>query len=284
MEDDENYVPFSDDIDQYMTENYFKESYKASSESAMRLAIHETKAQRRKKRKIRIVSRRGAFRWLPVHFSNDLVHGSWWFVLGSLIATIIPVIPLIDLFHPFWPTPESSLPLFQDAGTFILLIISGLFYTLGSWAFVRATEEPALRPLFENWDHFCTDELLAAWLFLFGTLPFPAFIGIYVYYNADMLVYWGCFLGSLLFVIATYFFVLACYPSDEPREQITPYITQFICSKDCWMQRHLSNDWLAATWIFFYATLLLFFGSLFMLYESVISGENALEIFDWASS
>jgi hypothetical protein len=29
-------------------------------------------------REQRIVSRRGAFKWLPVFFCNDVVHGSWY--------------------------------------------------------------------------------------------------------------------------------------------------------------------------------------------------------------
>lgn len=35
-------------------------------------------------RKTNVVNKRGAFKYLPVLFSNDLVHGSWWFFLGSI--------------------------------------------------------------------------------------------------------------------------------------------------------------------------------------------------------
>jgi hypothetical protein len=31
-----------------------------------------------------IKMKRGAMKWLPVYFQNDLVHGSWWFVVGSI--------------------------------------------------------------------------------------------------------------------------------------------------------------------------------------------------------
>lgn len=264
----------------------FKDSREGSQdfthESSMRLAIEESYAMRKKSRRERTLARRGAFQWLPVYFSNDLVHGSWWFVVGSILATIIPIVPLADLFFPFWTKNDSSLPLLEDVETFCLLIASGFFFTLGSLAFVRATEEPPLKPLFTNY-HLATDELLAAWLFLFATIPFVPFMAVYVYYNADMLVYWGCLAASVIFVVATYFFVLACYPTDEVRDQIIPYVAKVICGEKCWMMKHISNDWLAAMWIFFYGTLLMCIGSLAMLIMT-IPDNNHLEIFDWASS
>jgi len=165
----------------------------------------------------------------------------------------------------------------------MLLIISGVFFTLGSLAFVRATEEPPLKPLLSDWTHFETDELLAAWLFLFGTVPYPAFMGLYVYVYRGVLVYWGCLAASLIFVAATYMFVLSCYPCDEPRDQIIPYLIQFFCTEECWLHKHLSNDWLAGTWIFFYGTLFMCFGSFSMLVNAVID-QNNLDIFDWGSS
>jgi hypothetical protein len=256
-------------------------------ESSMRLATDQIPALNQQEftrnRRKRIFMRRGAFEWLPIYCSNDLVFGSWCFVVGSVIATLIPIVPLLDLFYGFW-TQTGTLPILDDAATFVLLIISGVFFTLGSLAFVRATEEPPLKPLLHDWEHFETDELLAAWLFLLGTVPFPAFMGLYVYYYSDVLVYWGALIGSLVFVVATYVFVLACYPTDEPRNQIVPYITRLFCrEKDCWIHRHLSNDWLAGTWIFFYGTLIMCLGSFSMLVNAILD-ENNLEIFDWSSS
>ena len=215
-------------------------------------------------------------------FSNDLVHGSWWFVGGSVVATFIPAVPLIDLFYPFWPQETSTLPLLQDVATFGLLIFSGVFFTLGSLVFVRAFEEPPLKPLFKS-EHLATDELLASWLFLVATIPFVPFMAVYVYYNSDVLVYWGCLVGSIIFVLATYFFVLSCYPIEEIREQVIPQVAAVLCGKRSWIQKHLSNDWLAAMWIFFYGTVVMCLGSAFMLYLALQDG-NQLEVFDWATS
>ena len=105
-------------------------------ESSMRLATDisvEDQKSRRRNRKMKITARRGAFKFLPVYCSNDLVHGSWWFVVGSVLATVIPIVPLVDLFYPFWAS-KAQLPLLSDATTFGLLIVSGAFFTFGSLA------------------------------------------------------------------------------------------------------------------------------------------------------
>jgi hypothetical protein len=257
--------------------------------SAMRMATDmsaEDRRNRRRTRRRKIRARRGAFKSLPVYFSNDLVHGSWWFVLGSVLATIIPIVPLVDLFYPFWKSNPPKLPLLSDAATFGLLIASGFFFTVGSLAFVRATEEPPLKPLFANVSvHLETDELLAAWLFLIATLPYPIFIAVYLHFNWDVLIYWGCLFASILFVFATYFFVLTCYPSSEHRDyQIAPQLSRYLFRENCWIHKHLSNDWLASTWIFFYATLLMALGSLWMAVTEILDGRSQLEIFDWSAS
>jgi hypothetical protein len=251
-------------------------------ESPLRAATDDNPSMRRRSRRARILARRGAFQWLPVACSNDLVHGSWWFVVGSIVATLIPIVPVVELFYPFWPGKESTLPILQDAATFGLLIFSGVFFTLGSLVFVRAFEDPPLKPLFSN-EHFATDELLAAWLFLTATIPFVPFMGVYVYYNVDVLVYWGCLVASIVFVIATYFFVLSCYPMESDREQSIPQIAALLFGPKCWIQKHVCNDWLASLWLFYYGTVILCLGSGAMLYFAVQEG-NQMEIFDWATS
>ena len=60
-----------------------------------------------KSAKIRQIKQsRGAFKYLPVYFTNDLVHGSWWMVVGSLLGTIIPIVPLFDIYLHFFSIPE----------------------------------------------------------------------------------------------------------------------------------------------------------------------------------
>ena len=56
-------------------------------------------------RKRRIIERRGVFKWMPALFSNDLVHGAWYYVAGCFLGALIPLFPFINLFQheAFWP-------------------------------------------------------------------------------------------------------------------------------------------------------------------------------------
>lgn len=109
-----------------------------------------------------IVQRRGALKWLPVMFSNDLVHGSWWFALGSLITMLFSIYPLVQKYTYAYSQHDDSMPATDFDITWAMLIICGFFFTLGSVAFVRAFEEPPKEPLFKNFKHFQTDELLVS--------------------------------------------------------------------------------------------------------------------------
>ena len=46
-----------------------------------------------------ILAKRGALKTLPVLFDNDMVHGSWWFVMGSIGFLATSVITLINSYE-----------------------------------------------------------------------------------------------------------------------------------------------------------------------------------------
>lgn len=187
-------------------------------QSVMRRAI--TKAMDRYDRDARIsqtIARRGAFRWLPVAFTNDLVHGSWWFVFGALLTTVISVIILLNSYYPhqlLGVDRDMGLPLHLYRVTWIMLSLSGALYFIGSLAFVRAVNEPPMRPLFPNWSHAATDELLGSWLFFYGTVPSIPYSILYLYWFGN---YWylGMLIVAVISTMACYLFVLSCYPSDK---------------------------------------------------------------------
>jgi hypothetical protein len=87
-------------------------------------------------------------------------------------------------------------------------------FTIGSLLFVRAFEEPAIRPLLYWYKHFQTDELLAAWFFLAGTVPSIPYFLVYFIVNpsASILGAMGC---SGIMIVGTLLFVFACYPSEK---------------------------------------------------------------------
>ena len=166
-------------------------------------------------RRKKVVESRGAFKWLPVYCSNDLVHASWWFVWGSLFGTFLAVVPLCHEYLPFIDETGTTLPMLEFPSTWGLLIMSGIFFTLGSLAFVRAFEYPPLDPVFKGTKHLATDELLGAWLYLLGTIPAVPYSVVFIAHDPKQAIYWSALFASIGFVICTSFFVVVCYPAAK---------------------------------------------------------------------
>ena len=161
-----------------------------------------------------LVRRRGAFKWLPVYFSNDLVHGSWWFVFGSAAMTLFSIVPLVQKYIGLYDQHDDLLPDTDFTITWTLMAFSGFFFTLGSGAFVHAFEEPTKRPIFWYNKHFQTDELLGAWLFLWGTVPGVPYTLVFLIVDPSS-VFLGAVGISIVMVFGSLLFVVACYPSDK---------------------------------------------------------------------
>lgn len=189
-----------------------------SSRSVMRSAItYEMDRFEIRSRTERIVSRRGALRWLPVLFKNDLVHGSWWFTIGSFLMVASSVVIVWNSYIRVYglEDDDSVLPKPTFRATWLLVGISGLFYALGSLAFVRAVhDEPPMKPLFSYY-HVQSDELLGSWFFFLGTLPYVPYVLLYMgqshnksLYLVGLAIVFALLLGTLLFVYAS-------YPSDN---------------------------------------------------------------------
>jgi len=167
--------------------------------------------------KKRIIEHREVFKWLPALCSNDLVHGSWWYLWGSLISMIIPIFPLISLYEGFWPEADVHLPKTEHVAVYVLLIVLGFFYTVGSYAFLRAVETPEVEPIFTCY-HFGSDELFGMWMFTLGTMPAIPLLAMYAYYNNGTSIGSQFKLALALTVFFEFLFFLAtfaCYPSYE---------------------------------------------------------------------
>ena len=231
-------------------------------------------------RKEIITSRRGAFKWLPVLCSNDLVHGSWWFVWGSVGATVFAIIPLV-LSKNASETDDTLNNLDYDL-TWGLLIFSGIWFTIGSLVFVRAFEEPPKRPLLYMYKNFQTDELLAAWLFLIGTVPAVPYTLVYFLVDPNA-TYMGATACSGTMVMGTVVFVMACYPTEKRHENVVlPFMVKWFGERR-WILRHLANDWLAGTWFFLIANGVLTVGAFGMLCIA-FSSNDPKAMFVWLSS
>jgi hypothetical protein len=274
----------------YDTQREHKLILRKQYKSVMRRSIaNEIDRQTKRTRIEKIISRRGAFKWLPVAFSNDLVHGSWWYLIGSAFGIIFPMMIIVANHSPNMQVFAYDDDLLRDVTidtTWILMIVSSVFFTLGSGAFLRAVNDPPMKPYFSsNFYHISTDELLGSWLFLFACFPFVPYSLIFVIAEPSNIFYWCMLSGALISVFGSYIFLVNCYPSEIDREAtILPWIQLCNCYSlncfctDAFIARHLSNDWLAATWIIYYVTL---FGSLisFVIFAESLFSHAPLRIF-----
>lgn len=226
-----------------------------------------------------ILIRRGAFIFLPVMFSNDLVCGSFYFALGSFISTSFSIYPLLINHIGEYSKQDDILPNNDYDITWILLIISGLFFTFGSLLFMRAFTEPFQKPLFENFKHLQTDELFASWLFLIGTT-------IYIPYSLIFFIiiktsfYFLLLCVSIMSSICCYFFVISCYPRTLPYNNLIFPFLQKIFGTQIFFVKHFQNDWLASQWIFYVINIVIFFTSLIIFIMSLLT-KDIHQIFIW---
>lgn len=286
------------DVDEDLDE--LEEPTRRRSYSHCRDAVsHLGKATTDKGKYLQILLARRAFEGLPIGKQNDMVTGSWWFVWGSLVSAFIPIPCLIDIYHPVFSIPEgTALKAFDEASTWFFLILSGLGFTFGSYAFVRAFEDPPRKPLLGKYYHFQTDELLGAWLYLVAVLPAVPFTIIYLKYNPARLTYWGAFFCSILIVLGSAGFVKTAYPHDgkdsgapgaakvssspsntgeKKMTHIALPLFRLFCGSDSWIIKHVENDWLACCWFFFWASVFVTVGSWVLL----LAAENDRQLFVW---
>lgn len=101
----------------------------------------------------------------------DIIFGRW-FVFGSIFITIVSVIVIVNKQrgYNFMGDDDSYLSPAKYLDSWILLSVSGFFFTVGSVAFVRAMSDPPMRPMFSCY-HCQSDELFGSWMFALGTFP-----------------------------------------------------------------------------------------------------------------
>lgn len=67
--------------------------------------------------------------------ANDVI--CRWMVVGSFGCTVFAIVPLVQQYESFYKSHDDLLPAVDFKITWSLLIFSGFFFTLGSFAFVR---------------------------------------------------------------------------------------------------------------------------------------------------
>ena len=240
---------------------------------------------------------RVVFKWLPIRCQNDLVHGSWWFVFASILAAIIPVFPLINVYlikDQFWPINFANyLAASTQAIVYAILIGCGMMFTLGSLILVRVFSIPKPAPIIGTSSFLYTllpsDEVTASWFFFFGTAPTVAVTVLYSYYLPEytLVVYQIAILFCVLATIAILTFTCAIYPkqqssSSSDRQYLAPIAHWMICHHRH-LIRHTENDWLILCWLFLIGSILCTLGCVAaLIYECSI--HNLRGIYDLATA
>jgi hypothetical protein len=152
---------------------------------------------------------------------------------------------VINKYDRFLSDDDSTLSETEFVASWILMLISGVFSTLGSLAFVRAFHsDPPMRPVFANYYHLQSDELLASWLFVGATFPFIPYSLIFVaqthYHSLIYLVALGF---AIVATLGSLVFVRACYPSDRVRQSVERFE---LCSVLFCVTNVLAMWWLVA--------------------------------------
>ena len=202
-------------------------------------------------------------------------------MIGSILFAVSSGLVIQNSFDTKMGEDDSVLSPNEYRETWILMTISGIFCTLGSLAFIRAThEDPPMAPLF-TWYHLQSDELLGSWLFLLATVPVIPYTLIYLFSTDYEAIYFVALAIAIVFVIGAYLFVRACYPTTKERRQVLrpiAYVTCYCFCKKEWIQKNLYNDWLAGTWFIYWGTLFAFVVcGLFLIVA--IAESNGLQIF-----
>lgn len=102
-------------------------------------------------------------------------------MIGSLVTVLFTSVILANSYNTeLLGEDDSNLSDERYRAVWYCILISGVLFTLGSLAFVRAMfKDPPLRPLF-RWYHLQSDELLGSWLFFLGCLPFIPYCFVYL--------------------------------------------------------------------------------------------------------
>jgi hypothetical protein len=248
-----------------------------------------------------IQSRRRAFSLLPVRFTSDLIHGSWWYLWSALLGLVITIVVLADAYIPSESlgSDDSILPPDQFRLAWGLCFGSSLGFLIGSVAFIRACNDPPLPPIFK-WRHFQTDELFGGWMIAVAIFPAIPYVFIYLSASPASSFYFFAFVVVVCVFFAAIIFVKLLYPKSIKNEtdnhvllwiQLHWHIIgsifacTYLCPTKKWtrlnfFEVHCATDWTVACWTIFYGTaggLAMF--TAYFVYELVYNRVNRLTIF-----
>jgi len=233
----------------------------------------------------------------PPAGQTDLVWGSWLFIYGSVLQALIPIPPLVSLFLNFWEETSRYLPLDIHICMYVLQVVIGIFFTVGSYAFLRAVHPKlSTQPFFNPHNEVdistlrkccMTDELWGMWCFFGGVLAGVPIFSFFVHYQTGASTgYWELILFvNCLIVIVMAFGVRIAWPSgtqDEEKQIVAPYFLYFFKNFKS-IAPHVANDMLILSWGMYFSCILGLIGCLGLL-AIASQHHHQREIYDYAAN
>jgi len=201
---------------------------------------------------------------------------------------IIPIIPLVALYEDLWPTHEVYYAQ-KYTTVYSLIVVIGIFYSIGSYFFLRVFMEPVVQPLINccpSLAMFSTDEMIGSWCFFLGTAPSIPVVAIYVYEEPHSYTFGVALAVACFATVSMAVFVYMVIPKNGEVHPVEPthLLDRF---KNCWcnlqfLNRHLENDWLIAAWCFYVFSLFSVIISIGKLGDSILTHEER-GIYDWST-
>lgn len=229
-------------------------------------------------------TRRKAFDWLPTHFSSDLIHGSWWYLWSSVLSTLLCIGVLLNSYSLHFSGDGSTLPESAYRAAWWLMLISSVFFTLGSFLYIRVCNDPPIPPLccFRCLDCLASDEIFAYWMFLFGVFPSIPYCMVYLVYSRERIYFWGL-ISTLVVIFLMLLFILISSrskPSDNGSRNLFVRVMRAIMCNSRFVETHLATDFLFLMWVCFWGSLVsLIVFVIFLIEEAATGSVSSLFLF-----
>jgi hypothetical protein len=206
------------------------------------------------------------------------VHHLRWFLFGSIFITAASAIVLANSYNEVIGTDDSFLSRPAFRASWALLVVSGAFCTVGSFAFVRAMNNPPMASLF-SCKHCATDELFGSWMFALATFPLVPYCLLFLWVQNDF-VYLAMLAFSVLSFLGACLFVRGSYPvTNESSKSKILSCLGYCFGHRRFLMKHFATDWLVGTWLVFWATAVGTVGLFFFTIYYLAIGASSVSAF-----
>ena len=201
-----------------------------------------------------------------------------------MLSTLLCIGVLLNSYSLHFSGDGSTLPESAFQAVWWLMLISSLFFTLGSFLFIRVCNDPPLPPLcgFKCLDCLSSDEIFAYWMFLFGIFPSIPYCMVFLIYSRQKIYFWAL-IATLVIIFLMLLFILfssRSRPSENGSRNLFVRVMRAIMCNARFVETHLATDFLFLMWVCFWGSFISLFVFVILFIEEAITGSvSSLFIF-----